>query len=151
MMYNISKKPAATPPPLRLISPWAAAMMVPFFQVFWSFWRFLEIFESSRRLAAAAAWLQPFSAKLTRKHFLPWSVSLPPCLHSCTAPQEYPKRDFGDAFGMDFGRIWVPWCGHVGTIFADFCRLLDVFWDFGTLWERLVGLYRFVDDLSGFG
>ena len=57
----------------------------------------------------------------------------------------------GDAFGTDFGRIWAPCCGHVGTIFADFCRFLEVFRGFGTFWERLVGCYRFVDDLQGFG
>ena len=32
-----------------------------------------------------------------------------------------------------------------------FVRFSDVFRGFGTFWERLVGLYRFVDDLSGFG
>ena len=46
----------------------------------------------------------------------------------------------GDAFGMDFGRIWVPWCGHVGTIFGDFCIFLDVFRGSEPFWERLVGL-----------
>ena len=46
----------------------------------------------------------------------------------------------GDAFGMDFGRIWVPWCGHVGSIFGDFCIFLDVFRGSEPFWERLVGL-----------
>ena len=92
-----------------------------------------------------------------------WSRYLP---HNCIcavpfnlqAEKEYAHcscfmwwRDFGDAFGMDFGRIWAPCCGHVGTIFADFCRFLDVFRGLGPFWERLVGLYRFVDDLPGFG
>ena len=32
-----------------------------------------------------------------------------------------------------------------------FVRFSDVFRGFGTFWERLAGLYRFVDDLTGFG
>ena len=60
-------------------------------------------------------------------------------------------RDFGDVFGMDFGRVWAPCCSHVGPIFEFFCRFLKVFRGFGTFWERLAGLYRFVDDLPGFG
>ena len=32
-----------------------------------------------------------------------------------------------------------------------FVGFSDVFRGFGTFWERLAGLYRFVDDLTGFG
>ena len=52
-------------------------------------------------------------------------------------------------------RILAEFGFHVAAMlvqfFADFCRFLDLFRGFGTFWERLVGLYRFVDDLPGFG
>ena len=43
-------------------------------------------------------------------------------------------------------------CGsHVGAIFEDFRRFLEVFAGFWTVLERHVGFYRFLNDLGGFG
>ena len=39
----------------------------------------------------------------------------------------------------------------LGAVLQIFVRVSDVFRGFGTFWERLAGLYRFVDDLTGFG
>ena len=60
---------------------------------------------------------------------------------TCLEVFRVPRKSVpGDAFCMDFVRIWNPWCGHVGSIFGDFCIFLDVFRGSEPFWERLVGL-----------
>ena len=52
-------------------------------------------------------------------------------------------------------RILAEFGLHVAAMLVAFLQIFvrfsDVFRGFGTFWERLAGLYRFVEDLKGFG